>query len=61
MKRNCTFLLFFWQIFLMGSFEISEAWLVIIIIIAIARVVTGGAIQQFLWNALAYYLATYVK
>ena len=38
----------------MGSFEISEAWLVIIIIIiAIARVVTGGAIQQFLWNALA--------
>ena len=29
MKRNCTFLLFFWQIFLMGSFEISEAWLVI--------------------------------
>lgn len=48
MKRNCTFLLFFWQIFLMGSFEISEAWLVIIIIIAIARVVTGGAIQQFL-------------
>ena len=47
MKRNCTFLLFFWQIFLMGSFEISEAWLVIIII-AIARVVTGGAIQQFL-------------
>ena len=40
----------------MGSFEISEAWLVIIIIIiAIARVVTGGAIQQFLWNALAYY------
>ena len=45
----------------MGSFEISEAWLVIIIIIAIARVVTGGAIQQFLWNALANYLATYVK